>query len=137
MAEGQPIEKAAANAAQSRDGNPPKEPTAEELDTARLRIEQLSENPVEHYAAEAAANITESPRGTAHGQYMKAQTAFIRAQTTFIHHPKDLATFMWAQLNYMEALAALLSERNLPHVVSTQEGYINHFHNLLEEAGVI
>lgn len=113
--------------------------TPEEMERLRQRAlaeeGELNTSPVDHYAREAAANITGPPAPTAHGEFMKAQTAFIRAQRTFIHN-KDLAGLLWAQLNYMEAMTTYLSTLDLPMVVGQQEDYIEHLHTVMEHKEV-
>jgi hypothetical protein len=137
---GQPIEKQAASAAQTRDGNPPKEPTPEELETARRKLEEMSTSPVDHYAGEAARMAAEQvsgpPEPTAYAELTKALLAFTRAQKAFIH-TKDLANLMWAQINYMTAIAEYLSTVDLPMVVGQQEDYIEHLHTLMEQKEII
>jgi hypothetical protein len=145
---GQPIEKQAANAAQTRDGNPPNEPTQKELEAARRKLEEMSASPIDHYANEAAMlasdqigppvieQVSGPPEPTAYAELTKALLAFTRAQKAFIH-TKDLANLMWAQINYMTAIAEYLSTVDLPMIVGQQEDYIEHLHTLMEQKEII
>lgn len=110
-------------------------PSAQEL-LDQVNAQQADAAVQTDATAETPAQATYTPTALDPRILTKAMSAYVKAQTQFIHD-KDLAKYVGAMEAHSDVLAQFVHNKHLPTYAGVMEAHITEMTSALEQSGVL